>query len=67
MAQIKIYLNALSDIAEEKCDGCGKTFARGERMAGVEAFDGSPMGWFCDECIDDWKANGVESRIFQES
>ena len=61
MAEVKIHLTAMGI---EKCNGCERTFNRGEQMSGVEASDGSPMGWFCPECIDDWTKNGEKSRVF---
>ncbi len=66
MAEISMYMNALAvSFAREKCAGCQRNFERGERMAAVKDSDGNSMGWFCDGCIDDWKHNGVKSRVFK--
>lgn len=66
MAEIAMYMNAQSVIAEEKCEGCGRRFGRGERMAAVKDSEGEPMGWFCDDCIADWRQNGIKSKVFKK-
>lgn len=40
----------------ETCQGCDRDMKRGEQWNGVEAEDGEPLGWHCDDCISDWKA-----------
>lgn len=63
MARIALYMNALGlVIGQEKCEGCDRTFERGERMAAIEADDGTAMGWICDDCIADWNRHGVKSK-----
>jgi len=66
MARIEVCMNATGlDFAPEICSGCDRNFERGERMSAVVSDDGSPLGWYCDECIDDWKTKGKQSRIFE--
>lgn len=64
MAHIKVKMPALGH-TKERCTGCGRNFERGEQMSAVEYENGEPMGWFCDDCIADWKAKGVKSKIFE--
>ena len=40
----------------ETCQGCERDMKRGERWNAVEAEDGEPLGWHCDDCIADWRA-----------
>lgn len=40
----------------EKCQGCDRDMKRGETWNAVVAEDGEPLGWYCDDCIADWKA-----------
>jgi len=66
MAQIKLCISAIGlDFAPEICSGCKKAFYRGERRSAVVSGTDEPMGWFCDECIADWKAKGIKSRVFE--
>ena len=52
MAKIEIQMQSLG-VEEASC--CGKTFERGERMSAIVSNDGTPLGWYCDKCIDNWK------------
>ena len=40
----------------ETCQGCERDMKRGEQWNAVEAEDGEPLGWHCDDCIADWRA-----------
>ncbi len=63
MAAVAITMNALAvPFGGEVCCGCGKSFARAERMNGMEYSDGSPAGWHCDSCVEIWKTHG-EDRL----
>lgn len=53
MAEIACQLSAIGN--EPGCTGCEEKFIRGETMNAVEYDDGSPAGWFCNECIEKWK------------
>jgi len=64
MAEITLRMTALGAEAE-KCNGCGKQFQRGEQMTAVKNAEGDPMGFFCNDCIADWKEKGEKSRVFQ--
>jgi hypothetical protein len=59
MAQIKLKIQSLG-ANHEKCEECDKQFSRGEQMNGVEYDDGSPAGWYCDDCISNWLKTGKE-------
>jgi len=52
-----VALQMTSSIGEH-CDGCGKPFARGQMMNAIEYENGNKAGWFCQACVDFWKANG---------
>ena len=54
MAHMALQMNAIGAIAEERCDGCGKAFARGEQMSAIEYENGDKAGWFCRSCVDCW-------------
>lgn len=62
MAQIEMTMQALGN-EPSGCQGCGKRFGRGEQMHGVVDSEGDPLGWLCDECVCDWKANGKNSQV----
>jgi len=34
----------------EECDGCDRDLVGGDRMTCLPYADGSPAGWFCDDC-----------------
>ena len=52
MASIETKMQA---IGVEVSSCCGKTFERGEQMNAVVSNSGEPLGWYCDECIEEWK------------
>jgi len=59
MATVALYMTAIGPgIGNERCTGCNRLFGRGERMAAIEYEDGDGAGWFCDECIAEWKQRG---------
>ncbi|MCE5324945.1 MAG: hypothetical protein LLG01_00875 [Planctomycetaceae bacterium] len=63
MAHIAIEMTATGGIADEHCDGCGKAFARGETMHGIEYDNGDPGGWHCDECVQYWREHGEPRKL----
>jgi hypothetical protein len=46
----------------ETCTACKRPFERGATMYAIEADDGTPLGWICQGCRDDWKKNGNKSK-----
>ena len=59
MASIGMQMTALGQ-KHEKCTGCGRQFARGEQMTGVEYEDRTAAGWFCRACVTRWTETGVQ-------
>jgi len=59
-------MNAVGlDFAPEICSGCDRNFERGERMNAVVGDNSEPWGWYCNECIAEWKQKGLKSKIFE--
>ena len=56
MAHIVTSMQALG-FPNEVCPYCEKQFVRGQTMFALEEEDGNPLGWFCQVCIDEWKAH----------
>jgi len=52
VAKIEAKMQSLG-VEEASC--CGKTFDRGEEMSAVVSDNGEPLGWYCDQCIENWK------------
>ena len=49
MAKVELTMQSLG-VEYSSC--CEKQFARGETMFAVVADDGTPLGWYCSECIE---------------
>ena len=60
MAHIALQMTA---IADERCTGCGRPFERGETMHAIEYEDGEKAGWYCQTCVDYWRANGRPREV----
>jgi hypothetical protein len=56
MARIAHKLQAFG-FESETCAACERQFERGEIMTAVVAEAGTPLGWFCAACLDEWRAD----------
>ena len=52
MAKVEVIMQAIG-VEQSSC--CGKIFERGEQMNAVVSDNGEPLGWYCDQCIQEWK------------
>ena len=57
--RIEIQMQSLG-VEQSSC--CVRTFERGERMNAVVANDNTPLGWWCNDCIEKKRSEQIKSQ-----
>lgn len=61
MARVVQEMTAIGVYGSETCSGCDRFLERGETMSAVESKSGEKLGWFCYQCLAEWKGDPMSN------